>query len=74
MEDLHSRDVPEGAVYVLTDLMPALHKNTGATIHVGKNKFARLETTRAVHQGCILAPALFLHLSRLDFEPYGLKT
>ena len=36
-----------------------LHENTGAAIRAGKNKYARLETTSGVRQGCILAPALF---------------
>jgi len=44
---------------VLTDLIAALHENTGAAIRVGKNKSARLETTSGVCQGCILAPVLF---------------
>ena len=36
-----------------------LHENTRAAIRAGKNKYARLETTSGVRQGCILAPALF---------------
>jgi len=52
---LRSRRIPDG----LTDLIAALHENTGAAICVGKNKSARLETTADVRQGCILAPALF---------------
>jgi len=44
---------------VLTDLIAALHENTGAAIRAGKNKSARLEMTSGVRQGCILAPALF---------------
>ena len=52
---LRSSCIPD----VLTDLIPAVHENTGAAIHVGKNKSARLETTLGVRQGCILAPALF---------------
>jgi len=44
---------------MLTDLIAALHENTGAAIRAGKNKSARLETTSGVRQGCILAPALF---------------
>ena len=44
---------------MLTDLIAALHENTGAAIRVGKNKSARLETTSGVRRGCILAPALF---------------
>jgi len=54
-EALHSRGIPD----VLTDLIAALHENTGAAIRVGKNKSARLETTSGVRRGCILAPALF---------------
>jgi len=50
-----SRGIPD----VLTDLIAAIHENTGAAIRVGKNKCARLETTSGVHQGCILAPVLF---------------
>jgi len=52
---LRSRDIPD----VLTDLIAALHENTGAAIRVVKNKPARLEMTSGVRQGCILAPALF---------------
>jgi len=52
---LRSRSIPD----VLTDLIVALHENTGAAIRVGKNKSARLATTSGVRQGCILAPALF---------------
>ena len=44
---------------VLTDLVADLHEKTRATIRVGKNKSARLETTSGVRWGCILAPALF---------------
>jgi len=51
----YSRGIPD----VLTDLIAALHENTGAAIRVGKNKFAGLETTSGARQGCILAPALF---------------
>jgi len=46
---LRSRGIPD----VLTDLIAALHENTGAAIR------ARLETTSGVRQGCILASALF---------------
>ena len=52
---LRSRGIPD----LLTNLIVALHENTGAAIRVGKNKSARLETTSGVRQGCILAPALF---------------
>jgi len=52
---LRSRGIPD----MLTDLIAALHENTGAAIRVGKNKSARLETTSGVRQGCIFAPALF---------------
>ena len=52
---LRSRFIPD----LLTDLIAALHENTGAGFRVGKNKSARLETTSGVHQGCILAPVLF---------------
>jgi len=52
---LRSSCIPD----MLTDLIPAVHENTRAAIHVGKNKSARLETTLGVRQGCILAPALF---------------
>ena len=52
---LRSRSIPD----VLTDLIVALHENTGAAIRVGKNKSARLATTSGVRQGCILAPELF---------------
>ena len=60
------RPIPD----VLTDLIAALHENTGAAIRVGKNKSARLETTSGVRQGCILAPSTFLCCNRLDTEPY----
>jgi len=43
---------------MLTDLIAALHENTGAAVRAGKNKSARLETTSGVRQG-VLAPALF---------------
>jgi len=42
-----------------TDLIAALHENTGAAIRVGKYQSACLETTTGVCQGCILSPALF---------------
>ena len=52
---LRSKCIPD----MLTDLIAALHENTGAAVRAGKNKSARLETTSGVRQGCILAPALF---------------
>jgi len=52
---LRSRGIPD----VLKDLIAALHENTGAAIHVGKKKSARLKMTSGVHQDCILAPVLF---------------
>ena len=63
---LRSRFIP----HLLTDLIAALHENTGAGFCVGKNKSARLETTSGVRQGCILAPSTFLCCHRLDTEPY----
>ena len=38
---LRSRGIPD----MLTDLIAALHENTGAAIRAGKNKSAHLETT-----------------------------
>jgi len=55
VQALRSRGIPG----VLTNLIAAVHENTGAAIRVGKNKSASLETTSGVRQGCILAPALF---------------
>ena len=51
---LRGRGIPG----TLADSIAARHENTGATIRVGKNSSARLETTSGVRQGCILAPAL----------------
>ena len=52
---LHSTGVPD----ILTDLIVALHENTGAQVCSGNNLSNRFQTTSGVRQGCILAPALF---------------
>jgi len=60
---LCSRGIPD----VLTDLIAALHENTGAATRVGKNKSACLETTSGVRQGCILAPQHFSMLQQTGY-------
>jgi len=53
---LRAREIPD----ILLHLIEDLHTHTGATVRVG-NKFSRrFATTSGVHQGCVLAPALFL--------------
>ena len=55
---LCSRGIPD----VLTDLIAAIHENTGAAIRVGKNKCARLETTSG---GMILPVTLSIKAASL---------
>jgi len=49
-----------GAPDFLTDLIAALHENTGAQVRSGNNLSNRFQATSGVRQGCILVPALFL--------------